>query len=187
MNDPSVANIPLQPHLENEVIKIRPLKPEDFETLYEIASDPLIWEQHPNKNRYEKEVFKTFFSGAIESKGAFLVFNSKTNVPIGSSRFYDFNAEKKSVLIGYTFLSRESWGKKINKSLKSLMLNYAFRYVDTVLFHVGAKNVRSQKAMEKLGIKKVGQEEIAYYGEQENLNYIYQIDKSAWNKLQNDF
>lgn len=179
----NVVTIPLQPLLENDWVKIRPLKPEDFETLYQVASDPLIWEQHPNKNRYQKEIFKTFFDGAIESKGAFLVFNSKTNELIGSSRFYDFDAEKKSVLIGYTFLARKCWGKELNKALKSLMLNYAFKYVDKVIFHVGSNNIRSQKAMEKLGMKKIGEEEIAYYGEQNNLNYVYQIDNKNWINL----
>lgn len=179
----SFANIPLQPNLENELVKIRPLKPEDFEILYKIASDPLVWEQHPNKNRYQKEIFKTFFTGAIESKGAFLVFNTKTNEAIGSSRFYDFDTEKKSILIGYTFLARECWGKGFNKALKSLMLTHAFNYADKVIFHVGSNNIRSQKAMEKLGMNKVGEEEIAYYGEQNNLNYVYQIDSKDWSNL----
>jgi RimJ/RimL family protein N-acetyltransferase len=94
-------------HLENELIKLVPLNENDFEELYAVASDKLIWEQHPNKLRYQKEVFQNFFEGAIESKGAFFVRDAKTNEPIGSSRFYDYNENEKSVLIGYTFIGRK--------------------------------------------------------------------------------
>ncbi len=167
----------LQPKLENDIVKIQPLKHGDFDTLYNIASDPLIWEQHPNKNRYKKEVFETFFKGAMESGGAFLVFNAKTNQPIGSSRFYEFNQEKNSVAIGYTFLARDHWGSRYNPNLKKLMIGHAFKFVNKVNFHIGANNIRSQKAIEKLGAKKIGQIEMEYYGEPEKLNFIYQIEK----------
>lgn len=104
----------LQPELSNELIKIQPLKQEDFEALYKIASDPLLWEQHPNKDRYKREVFQTFFKGAMESGGAFLVFNSTTGQPIGSSRYYGYDKVDKSVSIGYTFIVRDHWGKAYN-------------------------------------------------------------------------
>jgi len=170
----------LQPTLNNDCIKISPLKITDFEILYQIASDPLIWEQHPNKDRYQKGVFETFFKGAMESGGGFLVLDNKTGSPIGSSRFYELDEKEKSIAIGYTFLAREHWGSTFNKALKSLMLNHAFKYVNTVIFHIGANNIRSQKAIEKLGVKKIGQVEMEYYGEQKKLNFIYQINKKDW-------
>jgi RimJ/RimL family protein N-acetyltransferase len=132
----------LQPTLENEFVKIRPLKEDDFEALYKVASDPLIWEQHPNKDRYKRDVFQTFFKGAMESKGAFLVFDNKTGEAIGSSRFYGFDKEAKSVVIGYTFLAKDHWGTTYNRALKTLMLNHAFRFADKVIFHIGAYNIR---------------------------------------------
>lgn len=168
-----------QPDLENDYVKLKPLKEEDFEGLYQVASDPLIWEQHPNKTRYQKEVFRNFFEGAIESKGAFLVLDKKTGETIGSSRFYGFAPEKKSVSIGYTFLARKCWGKAYNKALKAVMLEYAFKHAEKVIFHIGACNIRSQKAIEKLGAIKTGEEEIAYYGETEKLNFIYEILKKG--------
>ena len=179
------STIDLQPVLETDIVKIQPLKVGDFEKLYEVASDPLIWEQHPNKNRYQKEIFKNYFEGAIESKGAFLVLDAKTYEPIGCSRFYDYDENRRSILIGYTFFARKCWGKAYNKALKTLMLDYIFNYVDSVIFHVGANNIRSQKAMEKLGMKKVGEQNVAYYGEQNNLNYIFQINKADWGKINN--
>ncbi|MES2565328.1 MAG: GNAT family N-acetyltransferase [Bacteroidota bacterium] len=170
----------LQPILENELIKVQPLKDEDFEALYEIASDPLIWEQHPNPDRYKKDVFTTFFKGAMESKSAFIVYDRQSNLPIGSSRYYELDEKKKSVAIGYTFLARDHWGGSYNPALKLLMLKHAFQFVDRVIFHIGATNVRSQKAIEKLNAKKINEIEMEYYGEANRLNFVYCIEKQQW-------
>ena len=164
----------LQPTLANEIITIKPIQKEDFEALFAIASDELLWEQHPNKDRYKKEVFRLFFENAIQSKGAFIVINNKTNEIIGSSRYYEFNEVEKSIVIGYTFISRAFWGKNYNSSLKELMINYAFQFVNKVYFHVGETNYRSQKAVEKLGAIKIGEIK------SENLskiNWVYQLKK----------
>lgn len=173
----------IQPTLENNLVKIVPLKAHDFERLYQVASDPLIWEQHPNKDRYKREVFENFFKGAMESKGAFLVIDIKTENVIGSSRFYDFNPETNSVLIGYTFLAKDRWGTTFNRALKTIMLDYAFEFVDKVYFHIGATNIRSQKAIGKFGAKKVREIEVEYYGEPGKLNFEYLIRREDWTKL----
>lgn len=170
----------LQPTLNNNILKLVPLKETDFEELFTIASDPLIWEQHPNKNRYKKEVFQNFFEGAIESKGAFKIIDTISQKAIGSTRYYDFDETKKNILIGYTFYSREYWGTTYNSQAKKLMLDYAFQFVDTVLFHIGSNNIRSQKAIERLGAKKFREIEIAYHGEPEQLNFEYKIEKKDW-------
>jgi RimJ/RimL family protein N-acetyltransferase len=168
----------LQPsYLENELVNLIPLQENDFESLYNIASDPLIWEQHPNKNRFQKDVFLNYFEGALLSKGAFLILDSKTNQTAGCTRFYDYNEEDKSLLIGYTFIARNFWGKGFNTCIKKLMLDYAFQYIETVYFHIGANNIRSQKAIEKIGAVKIGEQEVEYYGEDSKLNYIYKINK----------
>lgn len=167
----------LQPTLENDLIKIVPLQDEDFEKLYAVASDPLIWEQHPNKNRYQREVFQNFFKGAMEFKGAFLVYEKETGKIVGSSRYYELDEENSSVTVGYTFIGRDYWGKGHNKALKNLMFNYAFQFVDKIILHIGETNFRSQKAAEKLGAKKIGELEVAYYGEPVKLNFVYQVDK----------
>ncbi len=168
--------------LENEFVKIQPLRESDFETLYAVASDSLIWEQHPNKDRYKREVFEIFFKGAIESGGAFLVFDKQTGEAIGSSRFYDYCEENKSVLIGYTFFARSHWGSKYNPALKNLMIQYAFQFIDSVIFHIGANNIRSQKAIERLGASKIDEIEVKYYGEESKLNFVYEIKKGYWQK-----
>ena len=177
-----MTDFELQPTLENDLLVIQPLRSDDLEVLYHVASDPSIWEQHPNKDRYKRPVFETFFKGAMESGAAFLVLDKKTGEAIGSSRFYDLNVVDKSIAIGYTFLAKSHWGGIYNKVLKTAMLNHAFTFFDKVILHIGANNIRSQKATEKLGATKVGEIEMEYYGEASRLNFIYQIDKEKWNK-----
>jgi RimJ/RimL family protein N-acetyltransferase len=174
----------IQPiHLNNEWISLIPLQSTDFDKLYAVAADPLIWEQHPNKNRYKKEVFENYFKGAIESKGAFLFLNTSTGKPIGSSRFCNYDPAANSIEIGYTFFSRECWGKPYNRSAKQLMINYAFQFVETIVFHIGACNVRSQKAIEKIGAIKIAEEIHQYFGEDNAMNFVYEIKKSNWANL----
>lgn len=168
----------LQPEiLESESVQLVPLQETDFESLFTVASDPLIWEQHPNKNRYERDVFQNFFEGAIESKGAFLILDKGTNEVAGSTRFYDYDPENSSVFIGYTFYGRKFWGTGFNAEVKKMMLDYAFKFVDKVHFHIGAENYRSQKAIEKLGAIKIDEQEIAYYNEPSRHNFVYEIVK----------
>lgn len=178
-------DINIQPTLENELIKIVPLKETDFETLYEVASDPLIWAQHPNKDRYQRDVFKIFFEGAIASKGVFLVFDQISGEVMGSSRFYDFDEQNNSIMVGYTFIGVKFWGKGYNRALKELQFDYAFQFAAKIILHIGATNFRSQKATERLGAVKINEIEVAYYGEGIKLNYVYQIEKSAWQSNKN--
>lgn len=150
----TISNFNLQPDvLENEITKLIPLEEKHFEELFTAASDPLIWEQNPVKNRFQREGFKTFFE-IIMTKNPFLILDKKTNEIMGTTSFYDYNPKNSSVAIGYTFITRKYWGGPYNKSNKKLMTDYAFQYVDSILFHVGAENFRSQKAVLKLGAKK---------------------------------
>jgi RimJ/RimL family protein N-acetyltransferase len=172
----------LQPtHLQSDIIEIRPLEISDFEGLYKVSSDPLVWEQHPSNDRYKKEVFDALFKEAMRSNSAFAVIDKQNGTIIGSSRFYDLDIEKNSVAIGYTFIAREYWGKNYNKSLKHLMINYAFEYVANIIFHIGATNTRSQMAIGNIGAKKIGEFEMAYAAERKvNLNFVYRIKKEDW-------
>jgi RimJ/RimL family protein N-acetyltransferase len=173
----------LQPEaLTNELVSLVPLKQEHFESLYEVACDPLIWEQHPAKNRYKREVFAEYFNGALKSGGAFLVTDPLSGMAMGCTRFYDHDPHNRSVFIGYTFLGRAFWGSAYNPAMKQLLLNYAFEFVDTVHFHIGEHNIRSQKAIEKLGAKRTGEEMKDFGRAEPHLNYIYSISKTEWEK-----
>jgi N-acetyltransferase len=143
----------LQPTLRGSSIELRPLKPEDFDELFKAASDPLIWELHPQRDRYKLDVFQKYFDSGIESKGAFVVVDLRSGEIIGSSRYYKYDADRREVAIGYTFLKRAFWGGSTNREMKSLLLDHAFQFVDRVLFEVGENNLRSRKALEKIGAR----------------------------------
>ena len=141
----------LQPVLKGELLELRPLRAEDSIDLYAVASDPLIWEQHPASDRYKEEVFREFFREALESGGALVAVDSKDGRVIGSSRFHGYDEEKSEVEIGWTFLARSYWGGLYNGEMKRLMLAHAFRFVESVVFLIGPQNYRSQRAVEKIG------------------------------------
>jgi N-acetyltransferase len=167
----------LQPHLKGEIIELRPLAPDDWDDLFAVASDPLIWEQHPESDRYKEDVFRLFFKGALESGGAFVVIDTKSKQVIGSTRFYGYDPQKSEVEIGWTFLAREYWGGRYNREMKELMLAHAFRFVENVVFYVGDNNLRSKKATEKIGAIKSGMVEKIHGNRPPSLNVRYVIKK----------
>jgi len=133
------------------LLELRPLRREDFDALFAAASDPLIWEQHPERDRYTREVFQRYFDGAMKSGGALAVIERGSGRIIGSSRYHNLNLAESEVEIGFTFLERAFWGGEYNRELKSLMIEHALRFVDRVVFAAGENNLRSQKALEKIG------------------------------------
>lgn len=144
--------IDLQPVLSGNTIKLRPLKREDFEALYLAASDPKIWELHPDSDRYRRDIFQQrFFESAVASRGALVIEESDSGRIIGSSRYYEWNPDSREISIGYTFIERSHWGSGTNRELKELMLNHIFQWARVAWFHVGKTNMRSRRAVEKLG------------------------------------
>jgi RimJ/RimL family protein N-acetyltransferase len=146
----------LQPTLQGELLALRPLREDDFDALFAVASDPLIWKVHPASDRYQEDVFREFFHGAMESGGAFVILDAKDGSVIGSSRYYGYDEAEGEIEIGWTFLARKYWGGVYNRELKRLMLRHAFQFVPSVIFLVGPQNWRSRRAMEKIGGKRIG-------------------------------
>lgn len=140
-----------QPTLHGALVSLEPLQQEHFELLYRAASDPLIWEQHPEHTRWQRPVFTVFFESALASGSALLIRDAMTRDVIGSSRFYEWDADREEVAIGYTFLARTHWGGGVNGELKRLMVQHALRYATRIWFHVGAANHRSRRALVKIG------------------------------------
>jgi N-acetyltransferase len=165
----------LQPHLKDDLIELRPLKPDDWDELFAAASDSLIWEQHPESDRYKEDVFKVFFKEALESGGAFVVVDNKSQQIIGSTRFYGHDPKKSEIEIGWTFLARKYWGGRYNRAMKELMLTHAFQFVKSVVFFVGEHNVRSQRAMERIGAINIGTVTRAYGNHPAGRNVKYVI------------
>lgn len=170
--------INLQPILDNKLIRIKPLIEQDYKLLYQVAMDPLIWKQHPFPGRYKRNEFDRFFKDSIDSNGALVIIDKKNGKIIGSSRFKKVDLIENAVEIGWTFLSRKYWGGKYNISLKLLMIDYAFTFFEDVIFYVSQNNIRSQKAIEKLGAKKTN--EIKFYSNTANNDLIYRINKNDW-------
>ncbi len=175
----------IQPVLANENVLLSPLQESDFDALFKVASDPKIWKQHPNKDRWKKEVFKTFFDGAMQSKGAFKIVEKITGNVIGSTRIYDYNEQENRIFIGYTFYATSYWGKGINAAVKAMMLDYLFQFVSKVHFHIGANNIRSQIAIRRIGAAKIAEQEVTYFGETTQLNFVYEIKKEKWQTQNN--
>jgi len=169
----------LQPHLVGELLEVRPLKPEDSESLFAVASDPLIWEQHPASDRYQKDVFREFFRVALESGGALVVIDRKTGEIIGSSRYFGFEPARKEIEIGWTLLARSHWGGKYNSELKRLMLDHAFKFVETVILIIGTTNFRSQRAAEKIGGIVTGRRTKTDLQGRPVENMVYQIKENS--------
>ena len=146
----------MQPRLQGELVSLRPLNVADFCALHAAAADPLIWEQHPVKDRWREEVFRTFFEDALASRSTLVAIDRSEDRVIGSSRFHGYDPEDREVEIGWTFLTRSHWGGVWNREMKALMLNHAFRFVHSVVFLIAPDNIRSQRAVEKIGAVREG-------------------------------
>jgi RimJ/RimL family protein N-acetyltransferase len=156
------------------LLQLRPLHTGDLEALFAVASDPKIWEQHPEWDRFREPVFRIFFEDALQSGGALVAIDKKSGKIIGSSRFHGYDAERSEIEIGWSFLARDFWGGTYNKEMKELMLDHAHQYIDTVIFKVGPHNLRSQKAMEKIGGRRSG----ARKDDTGLVSMVYEIRKS---------
>lgn len=173
-------NFEPQPTLRGERLLVRPLCADDWPALYRVAADPKLWEQHPASDRYKEVVFRQFFGDALASGSAFAIFDTASGDIIGSSRYHGLDAEKSEVEIGWTFLARDYWGGPYNAELKALMLEHAFRFVDTVVFWVGEHNERSRRAMQKIGgvlrdgsVRRAGATD-------DSRHVVYEIRREAW-------
>ncbi len=170
----------LQPTIYNEFVSLRPLVQDDFESLFAVAADELLWEQHPAKERSQRSGFTTFFDKALQSGGALVIIDTVTQAIIGTSRYYEWNETEASVAIGYTFIARKYWGTAYNSTIKSLMLQHAFQFANKVFFYVDSENFRSQKAIEKLGAIRIGEQDTVYTNLPTRKSCIYQLSQEQW-------
>lgn len=141
----------LQPTLTGELALLRPTVPADWEGMFVVASDPLIWEQHPFHNRWQEPVFRAYFDDALASGGGLTIIDKASGAIIGASRYAFPDAVRDEVEIGWTFLARSYWGGVWNREIKRLMLDHIHQYVGGAVFVVGEYNLRSRRAMEKIG------------------------------------
>jgi N-acetyltransferase len=174
MSDPD-----FQPTLAGPTITIRPIAASDWPELFAAASDPKIWEVHPVPDRYTEPEFRKFFDAAVNGKMGFVFVDRASGELIGSSRYQGYEPVFSEIEIGWTFIVRKHWGGAANREVKRLMLDHAFTFVDTVVFWVGDENIRSQRAMTKIGgVRRAGTFTRALSGDQPY--YIYEITKRQY-------
>ena len=161
-----------QPTLTGTYVGVRPLRRSDYDALYAVASDPLLWEQHPAPSRHEEGEFRGFFEESLACGGALLVTDLETGEVIGSTRFHGYSEEKGEIEIGWTFLARSHWGGKYNGDLKAIMAKYAFRLVGAIVLFINPENIRSQLAAERIGA-------IAEPGLDENGRMIFRLYRAV--------
>lgn len=166
--------------LEGERLLLRPYRPEDYEALYAVASDPLIWEVHPAHDRWQEPVFRAFMADAVEKGGTLVAIDRASGEIVGSSRFQGLDAARSQVEIGWTFLARKCWGGAYNREMKRLMLAQAFTGVQRVVFHIGADNIRSRKACEAIGGRLTDETDVVERGGAMVLHVIYEITRDSF-------
>lgn len=176
---PAEPVVDLQPTLSGERLLLRPLVPEDFEALHAAASDPLIWALHPESTRWQREVFERFFHSGLACGGALVAVERSSGALVGSSRYYHWQPDVREITVGYTFLVRRLWGGVANGEMKALMLRHAFGFARAVWFDVGVDNLRSRRAMEKLGAT-IARSSPADPVKGTAAHVHYRIERSAW-------
>jgi RimJ/RimL family protein N-acetyltransferase len=170
------AEFDYQPSLSGSLLRLRPLRADDFTALQAVAADPRIWEQHQAKDRHREEVFRPYFETLLSSGEALVALDQSTGEIVGMSRFHGYDLERSEVEIGWTFLARSHWGGTYNRELKNMMLSHAFRFVRSVVFLVSPQNVRSQRAVEKIGGVRCGSRPDAAGQE----SFAYRIESSEF-------
>ena len=146
------ADFDPQPVLEGPVLRLRPLRADDWGDLFACASDPVVWEQHPLHDRYREDVFRALFEEKLAAGRTLAVTRREDQRVIGMSTYGDLRAENGGVIeIGSTVIGRAYWGGPINAEMKRLMLTHAFKTVALVEFLIAEENMRSRKAMAKIG------------------------------------
>jgi N-acetyltransferase len=170
------VTIDLQPTLQGKLLTLRPMLTTDWTELFATACDPLIWEVHPFHDRWKEHRFRSYFDEGMASGGALVAVDNANGNIIGCSRFANHAPELREIEIGWTFLARNYWGGTYNREMKSLMLIQAFRYFDSVRFNIGAGNVRSRGAIEKIGARLDGEYMVTFQN-REIPHVIYRINK----------
>jgi len=170
----------LQPTLTSAAVALRPLRADDWDALFAVASDPAIWALHPAHDRWQEPVFRAFFADALASGGALVAADPATAAVIGSSRYGRDRAGAGEVEIGWTFLARSHWGGATNAAMKTLMIGHALAGFASAIFVIGEQNVRSRRAMEKIGATLTDRVYDAIVAGIPTCHVIYAIDQSAF-------
>jgi RimJ/RimL family protein N-acetyltransferase len=164
-----------QPTLQGPTLGIRPLQDSDRDAFLAVASDPLIWEEHPESDRAEPDKAQRFFDDALASGGA-VVVTMETGEIIGSSRFEAPDEARGRVLIDHTFLARTHWTQADYTEIKRLLFDHAFTSVETVELRVGVENTRTRGAVEEF----LGGVHVDTIPTPLGEDAVYEVSREAW-------
>ena len=151
--------------LKGKYIYLELLQPNNKETLRDLAKDERIWEGNRGfiLNETFDDQFDNYFATALDNNAmggqqAFVMHKVSDDSIIGMTRFLNIDKKEKRLEIGYTWYIPAVWGKVYNKECKLLLLQYTFEelYFNRAQFNVAGQNIRSQKAVEKIGGEKEG-------------------------------
>ncbi|MBF6632666.1 MAG: GNAT family N-acetyltransferase [Planococcus sp. (in: Bacteria)] len=176
--------------IESDGIRLRLLKREDFEALWALYT-PKIFEYMLNKVEVFEDMVTWLEAGLNQSNVLiFAVENPLTDEIIGTTRIYAIDETHKSCEIGATFYAQSAQRTHVNTAVKRALLSYCFeeRGMIRVQFKTDAENIRSQKAIERIGAVKEGvmrNERIRSTGKPRDA-VVYSIIDKEWPKVKKD-
>ena len=174
----------LQPVLSGPTLTMRPMAQDDWSETFALAADPQIWALHPMNDRWQQPVFRKYFDDGLASRGMLAAVDNVSGRIIGSSRYStQFTEGPEEIEIGWTFLSRDHWGGASNREMKHLMLAHAFKGFETVIFRIGAENLRSRRAVEKIGGELLERRQVMKLGDREIVHVVYAIRRADFGGL----
>lgn len=148
--------------LENDVVRLFPLKIEHIQSLKEIFNDPEIWIYFIEKV-IDFESLKAYIEAAISKREdgkeyPFIVFDKRKNRFVGLTRIYDYSEELKTIRLGHTWYGKDFRGTGVNKHSKFLIFQFIFETLGLERIGLGAyiDNKISVAAMKSVGCKKEG-------------------------------
>lgn len=177
----SPARADRQPTLTGAALLLRPLVEGDREALFSVASDRALWALHPAHDRWQRPVFDALFDEALAHGGALAVTERASGRIIGSSQFRPSQMVPGAMEIGWTFLARAYWGGGANREMKRLMLAHALAQVERCVFRVAESNLRSRRAMEKIGGRLLPLRcDVDYPDGRRIVHVLYEIDRAGF-------
>jgi RimJ/RimL family protein N-acetyltransferase len=155
------------------------MREEDFEPLFEISSDRQLWAQHPVPERAERPFFAEWFAEKLAAGGTLVA--GRDGAIAACSTYSNLRAENGgTVEIGSTFVARPLWGSTVNATMKRLMLSHAFTAVERVEFLVWRDNLRSRRAVEKIGGRLTDRIVDAHAFGRSIPHLVYEIDRDSF-------
>lgn len=147
---------------EDDFVKLVPLAEAHIAPLAQISNDPEIWKYFfESGDTFEN--LKDYVQKAIENRELgkeypFAVYNKQKNQFAGTTRFYNYSHELKTIKLGHTWYGKPFRGSGLNKHCKFLLFEFAFEKlgVERVGFGAYDDNIISVAAMKSVGCKKEG-------------------------------